>query len=172
MEASEKRARVIESYQKILGINKYNRQLRDYCFVPYVDGENYSDSSSSIVYSYERAGFPIGNFDELGLYQTDRLVDVPVEIRAGVIRNPEILRIGDILFFAGTDTTRGFANYCSSVEMVYHIGNPIMICGHNSKVPTVKELNPYCKSRYHRRTGTLLGHCGLIKVRRFIEDDA
>ncbi len=171
MTANEKRALVIESYQKILGINKYSHPLRDYCFRPYEDGCTYSDSSSSIIYSYERAGFPIGNFDEIGLYQTDRLVDVPVIIQAGVIRNPEILRVGDILFFAGTDMTRQFADYCNSVEMVYHLGDTIMTCGHNSSVPTVKEMNKYCKSRYHRRTGTLLGHCGLTRVRRFIQDD-
>ena len=96
---------------------------------------------------------------------------MPVIITSGVIRNPEVLRVGDILFFAGTDTTRAFAKFCNSVEMVYHIDDRVMICGHNTGVPSVKELNKYCKSRYHRRTGTILGHCGLVKVRRAIPDD-
>lgn len=171
MTANEKRKAVIERYQTILGINKYSVQLRDYCFMPYKDGLTYSDSSSSIAYSYMAAGLGFGNLDEIGMYQTDSFYDVPVEIRSGTIRNPEVLRVGDILFFAGTDTSRGYANYCGSVEMIYHIGDEIMICGHNSGTPSVKELNKYCKSRYHRRTGTMLGNCGLIRVRRVIQDD-
>jgi len=171
MNANEKRKAVIEKYQTIIGINKYSHPLRDYCLNPYTDGCTYSDSSSSIAYCYEAAGVGFGNLDEIGMYQSEKLEDVPVVIKAGTIRNPEVLRVGDILFFAGTDTSRDYADYCSNVEMIYHIGDDIMICGHNSGTPSVKEMNGYCKSRYHRRTGTMLGNCGLIKVRRFIRDE-
>jgi len=172
MTANEKRQAVIEKFQTIIGINKYSHPLRDYCFNPYTDGKTYSDSSSSIAYSYAAAGLGFGDMDEVGMYQTDKFVDVDVIIRSGVIRNPEVLRVGDILFFAGTDDSRRYVNFCNNVEMIYHIDDEILICGHSSGLPSLKELNKYCKSRYHRRTATALGNCGLIKVRRFIQDDA
>ena len=168
MTVEEKRNAVADQYSKIIGKNKYSHPLRDYCFVPYKDGCTYSDSSSSIAYSYAAAGYGFGNLDEVGMYQSDKFEDVPVIIKGGVIQNPEVLRIGDILFFAGVDKDRSYVNYCGSVEMVNSIGDDILICGHNSSLPSVKRLNTYCKSRFFRRTGTDLGNCGLIKVKRFL----
>lgn len=168
MTANEQRQAVKEAYDTILGRNLYSKTLRDYCFTEAQDGNYYSDSSSSICLSYEQAGLGFGDFDEVGLYQTDKLVDVPVIIKHGVVKNPWILRVGDILLFAGNDINRGYVNYCCNVEMVYSMEDTIQLCGHNSGHPSLTELDKYCRSRYYHSTATVLGNCGLLKVRRFI----
>lgn len=58
------------------------------------------------------------------------------------------------------------------VEMVAKIsGKTVTIYGHGSGTPRSTEMNAYCKSRYAKKTSTKLGHRGLIRVRRFIQDD-
>lgn len=172
MTANEKRAAVIRKYDEILGRNKYSQPKRDYCYKKYKDGKYYSDCSSSVSYAYKKAGYSFGILNTVGMYQSAKMVDVPVEIKDGIIQNPEVLRECDMLLFAGTDTSRGYAGYVGHVEMVYKIsGSKITICGHGSGTPRVTEMNAYCKSRYGKKTSTKLGHRGLIRVRRFIVDD-
>lgn len=175
MTAIEKRQAVADKYKTILGRNNYSQPKRDYCFKKYKDGKYYSDCSSSISYCYKEV-FPDNNFGVLntvGMYQSKKLVDVPVVIKNGVIQNPEVLRVGDMLLFAGTDAGRDYAGYVGHVEMVYKIsGDTVTICGHGSGTPSTKNMNSYCKSRYNSKTSkTKLGHKGLIRVRRFIADD-
>ena len=173
MTANEKRNAVIKKYDIILGRNKYSQSLRDYCYKKYKDGKYYSDCSSSVSYAYKEAGFSFGILNTVGMYQSKKLVDVPVEIKNGIIQNPEVLRTGDMLLFAGTDTSRASAGYVGHVEMVYKITDSrITICGHGSGTPRTTEMNAYCKSRQAKKTSTKLGHKGLIRVRRFIPDDA
>lgn len=172
MTANEKRNAVIKKYDEILGRNKYSQPKRDYCYKKYSDGKYYSDCSSSVSYAYKEAGYSFGILNTVGMYNSKKLVDVPVTIKNGVIQNPEVLRPGDMLLFAGTDTSRASAGYVGHVEMVYKItDSKITICGHGSGTPRTTEMNAYCKSRQAKKASTKLGHRGLIKVRRFIPDD-
>jgi len=173
MTAAEKRQAVIKKYEEILGRNKYSQKKRDYCYKKYKDGKYYSDCSSSISYAYKEAGFSFGILNTVGMYQSKKLVDVPVIIEDGIIQNPEILLPGDMLLFAGTDSSRAYAGYVGHVEMVAKIsGSKVTIYGHGSGTPRATEMNAYCKSRYVKKASTKLGHRGLIRVRRSILDDA
>lgn len=172
MTATEKRAAVVKKYGEILGRNKYSQPRRDYCYKKYKDGKYYSDCSSSISYAYKEAGFSFGILNTVGMYQSKKMTDVPVTIKNGIVQNPEILLPGDMLLFAGTDSSRAYAGYVGHVEMVAKIsGKTVIIYGHGSGTPRSTEMNAYCKSRYAKKTNTKLGHRGLIRVRRFIQDD-
>lgn len=178
MTIAEKRQMVADKYKTILGRNTYSQVRRAYCYKKYSDGKYYSDCSSSIALTYKECGFPFkyngsSNPNTVGMYLSKDLVDVPVVIKKGIIQNPEVLRVGDMLLFAGKDSSRKYAGYVGHVEMVYKIsGKNITICGHGSGNPSTKVLNTYCKSRYNSKTNTALGHRGLIKVRRFfVEND-
>lgn len=173
MTANEKRLAVIKMYNTILGRNYYSQPKRNYCFTKYTDGKYYSDCSSSISYCYRKAGYDFGILNTVGMYQSTKMTDVPVQIKNGKIQNPEVLRVGDMLLFAGTDVSRASAGYVGHVEMVHTInGNTVTICGHGSGKPSKKNMNDYCKTRYNMKSKTKLGNCGLIRVRRFIQDDA
>lgn len=172
MTANEKRAAVISKYKTIIGRNYYNKAKRDYCFKEYGDGKYYSDCSSSISYCYKEAGFSFGILNTVGMYQSKKMTEVPVVIKRGQIQNPEVLRVGDMLLFAGSDSGRAYAGYVGHVEMVYEIsGSNVMLCGHGSGRPSTKKMATYCKSRYNSKSDTKLGHKGLVKVVRYIQDD-
>lgn len=177
--ATEKRAAVVAKYKEILGRNKYSQPRRSYAFKKYSDGKYYSDCSSSIALAYKYAGYPFydnnGSYNPntVGMYQAKSLQDVPVIIKNGVIQNPEILRPGDMLLFAGSDNSRKYADCVGHVEMVAAISSSkVTLYGHGSGTPRATEMNAYCKSRYAKKTGTVIGHKGLLKVRRFIWDEA
>ena len=171
--ASEKRAAVIAKYGEILGRNNYSQAKRDYCYKKHKDGKYYSDCSSSVSYAYKEAGYSFGILNTVGMYQSAKMKDVAVTITTGIIQNPEVLRPGDMLLFAGTDSSRAYAGYVGHVEMVAKIsGSTVTLYGHGSGTPRATEMNAYCKSRYSKKTSTKLGHKGLIRVRRFIQDDA
>ena len=106
------------------------------------------------------------------MYNSKDLVDVPVEIVNGIINNPEVLRLGDMLLFAGEDSSRAYSGYVGHVEMVGKIsGNTITLYGHGSGTPRKTEMNAYCKKRFNQKTRkTKLGHKGLLKVKRFFVD--
>ena len=172
MTATEKRASVVKKYEEILGRNKYSQPKRDYCYKKYSDGKYYSDCSSSVSYAYKEVGLSFGILNTVGMYQSAKLVDVPVTIKSGIIQNPEVLRPGDMLLFAGTDTSRAYAGYVGHVEMVAKVtDSKVTIYGHGSGTPRATEMNAYCKSRFSSKTKTKVGNKGLIKVRRFIADD-
>ncbi len=171
MTANEKRAAVAAKYKSILGRNHYSQPKRDYCFKQYKDGKYYSDCSSSISHCYKEAGFGFGILNTVGMYQSKKMTAVPVIIKNGQIQNPEVLRVGDMLLFAGSDPGRAYAGYVGHVEMVYEIdGTDITLCGHSSGRPSTKKMTTYCKSRYNAKTSTKLGNKGLIKVVRFLCD--
>lgn len=173
MTANEKRAAVVKKYGEILGRNRYSQQKRDYCYKKYSDGRYYSDCSSSVSYAYKEAGFSFGVLNTVGMYNSPKFTDVPVIIQNGCIQNPEILRPGDLLLFAGADSSRASAGYVGHVEMVASVsGKNVTIYGHGSGVPRAAEMNAYCKSRFSIKTKTGLGHKGLIRVRRFIPDES
>ena len=172
MTAAEKRQAVIDKYTTILGRNIYSQARRDYCFRQYTDGKYYSDCSSSVSYSYKEAGYGFGIMNTVGMYQATNLHKVDVVIKNGQIQNPEVLRIGDMLLFAGTDNARAYAGYVGHVEMVYAIdGANVTLCGHGSGNPKTKDMKTYCKTRYNAKSPTPIGNQGLIKVVRYILDD-
>ena len=172
--ANEKRLAVVKKYEEILGRNKYSQAKRSYAFKKYSDGKYYSDCSSSIALAHKYAGYPFydnnGSYNPntVGMYTANSLKEVPVKIKNGVIQNPEILKLTDMLLFAGSDSSRKYAGYVGHVEMVGKIsGSKITLYGHGSGTPRATEMNTYCKKRYGQKTKTGLGHKGLIKVVRF-----
>lgn len=169
--AAEKRNAVRNKYSEIIGRNKYSQSLRDYCYKKYKNGKYYSDCSSSISYAYKEAGFSFGILNTVGMYTSKKLIDVPVKIKSGIIQNPEVLRVGDMLLFAGNDNSRRANDCVGHVEMVDTItSSKITICGHGSGTPRRTEMNAYCRSRYNSKTNTVIGNRGLLKVRRYILD--
>ena len=175
---AEKRQAVVKKYEEILGRNKYSQAKRSYAFKKYSDGKYYSDCSSSIALAYKYAGYPFydnnGSYNPntVGMYRANSLKEVPVVVKNGVIQNPEVLELCDMLLFAGSDSSRKYAGYVGHVEMVGKIsGSKITLYGHGSGTPRATEMNAYCKKRHASKTSTGLGHKGLIKVVRFITDD-
>lgn len=171
--AEEKRLMVRNKYRTIIGRNIYSQEKRNYCYKKYSNGKYYSDCSSSICYTYKEVGLSFGILNTVGMWVSSKLIDVPVVIKKGIIQNPEVLRIGDMLLFAGTNSARKSYGYVGHVEMVGEINTTgVILYGHGSGNPKKHEMNAYCKSRYGRKTSnTTLGHTGLIRVRRFIKDD-
>lgn len=172
MTASEKRLKVRNKYKTIIGRNIYSQPKRDYCYKKYSDGKYYSDCSSSVSYTYKECGYGFGIMRTTDMYISSKFTDVPVKIKNGIIQNPEVLRVGDMLLFAGNDAGRKKWGYVGHVEMVGEInGSTVMLYGHGSGNPKRHEMNAYCKSRYNTKASTPLGRRLLIKVRRFIQDD-
>lgn len=171
--ANERRLKVRDMYRKIIGRNIYSQSLRNYCYTPYKDGKYYSDCSSSVSYAYKQAGEGFGVMRTTDMYASGKFEDVPVVIEKGQIKNPEVLRIGDMLLFAGSDAGRKKWGYVGHVEMVGEIsGTKVTLYGHGSGNPKKHDMVSYCKTRYNSKTGnTPLGRKLLIKVRRFIRDD-
>lgn len=170
--AEEKRLAVRNKYRTIIGRNYYSQARRNYCYTKYKDGKYYSDCSSSVSHTYKQAGYSFGILNTVGMWTSKKLTDVPVVIKNGIIQNPEVLRIGDMLLFAGTDTGRSKYGYVGHVEMVGEIsGKKVTLYGHGSGRPKKHEMNAYCKSRQSKKTKTKHGNKGLIRVRRFIQDD-
>ena len=170
--ANERRLKVRNAYRKYIGRNHYSNARRDYCTKPYKDGKYYSDCSSSVSYAYKEAGEGFGILNTVGMWNSKKLVDVPVTIKNGVIQNPEVLRIGDMLLFAGNDVGRKSAGYVGHVEMVGEIaGSTVQLYGHGSGLAKKHEMNAYCRSRYNTKSVTPLKRRLLIRVRRMIQDD-
>ena len=171
----ERRIKVRDTYRIILGRNKYSQELRNYCYTQYKDGKYYSDCSSSVSFAYKMAGEGFGILNTVGMWASTKLTDVPVIIENGIIKNPEILCVGDMLLFAGTNPARKNYEYVGHVEMVGEIKDDgtYILYGHGGGNPKKQEMNACCKARYAKKTSkTSLGHTGLIRVKRFICDDS
>ncbi len=174
--ATEKRKLVRAKYSEIIGRNDYSQAKRDYCFKPDSNGRYFSDCSSSVSYSYREAlgkENSFGILNTVGMYNCKKFTIVPVTISKGQIMNPEILRIGDMLLFAGTDTGRASSGYVGHVEMYwgYDSNGVHWLYGHGSGKPKKTKMADKCKSRYNSKTSTKVGNKGLIRVMRFIQDD-
>ena len=171
MTAEEKRLRVRDKYREILGRNRYSQAKRDYCYRKAPDGCYYSDCSSSISYAYKEAGYSFGILNTVGMYESKKLKRVDVTIKKGVPQEVDRLRVGDMLLFAGSDSSRAYADYVGHVEMVGEInGGIVTLYGHGSGTPSKKSMVAYCGQRQGAKTSTRRGNKGLIKVVRFIQD--
>lgn len=120
----ELRASFVKLYSTILGRNIYSQTLRQYCYTAYKNGKYYSDCSSSQCLTLNKIGLDISTLNTVGMYQSNKFEKVDVKIVGGHIKNPEILKIGDQLLFAGDDPNR-----------VLHIG-------HVEGVFAIKGQNP------------------------------
>ena len=175
MSAESNRLVVRNKYREILGRNYYNDSgKRKHVYTKASDGKYWSDCSSSVSGTYREVGWNIPWMRTTDMWDTDLFVDVPVIIQNGIIQNPGILRIGDMLLFAGTHSSRKAWGYVGHVEMVGEInGSTVQLYGHGSAHPKKKEMNAYCRTRYRTKTSkTPVGNCGLLRVRRYIQDDA
>lgn len=170
--ANERRIAVRNQYRKMIGRNHYSQPRRNYAIKPYKDGKYYSDCSSSVSYAYKAAGESFGILNTVGMWVSKKLVDVPVKIVKGQITNPEVLRVGDMLLFAGNDKSRKKYGYVGHVEMVGEIsGTKVWLYGHGSGLAKRHEMVAYCKSRYNTKASTPLGRRLLIRVVRYIVAD-
>lgn len=106
------------TYKTILGRNIYNQSLRIYVYNTY-NGKYYSDCSSSICATYNKIGFSVPLLNTAGMYYSSLFEKVPVKIENGHITNPEILKVGDCLMYAGSDPKRPLQ--IGHVEAVYII---------------------------------------------------
>lgn len=112
------RQKMHDLYQTILGRNIYSQSLRDYCYKTY-KGSYYSDCSSSICRTAEKAGVPgVAALNTAGMHYNWKKVS-GVIIKNGIIQNPEILQVGDALMFKGSDPSRPLQ--IGHTEMVYEI---------------------------------------------------
>lgn len=113
------RQRFREAYKRILGRNVYSQPLRAYVYDKYKDGKYYSDCSSSGMAAMQQAGYPVTLLNTAGIYQSKFFEEVPVQISAGHVLNPEVLRVGDALLFVGSDPSRPLQ--IGHVEYVYEM---------------------------------------------------
>ncbi len=170
--AEEARLAVRNKYREIIGRNHYSQDRRNCCFTPCSDGLYYSDCSSSVSYSYKEAGYGFGILNTVGMWESEKLTDVPVVIKSGQIMNPEALRIGDMLLYAGKDSARARWGYVGHVEMVGEIaGSAVTLYGHGSGLAKAHEMTAYNRYRFQEKSSTPVGNTGLIRVRRYIRDD-
>lgn len=170
--ANERRLRVRDQYRKFIGRNHYSQARRNYAVSKYRDGRYYSDCSSSVSYAYKAAGEGFGILNTVGMWTSKAMTDVPVKIVKGQITNPDALRVGDMLLFAGNDTGRRAYGYVGHVEMVGEInGATVQLYGHGSGLAKRHEMTAYCRNRYNAKASTPLGRRLLIRVRRAIADD-
>ena len=155
--AEEKRLAVRNKYREILGRNNYNdSSMRKHVYHKASDGKYWSDCSSSVSGTYRELGYDIPWMRTTDRWDSDLFVDVPVIIKNGVIQNPGVLRIGDILLFADTHSSRKPWGYVGHVEMVGEIsGNTVHIYGHGSAHPKRREMKPTAaratRPRHRRR---------------------
>lgn len=113
-------------YSTILGRNNYSQNLRIYVYHPYKNGLYYSDCSSSGCFTIKEIGYSCPDLNTEGMYlnatsgKESRSFDlVDVKIVNGHITNPEVLKVGDALLFAGDDPKRELQ--IGHVEYVYII---------------------------------------------------
>ena len=113
------RKKMHDYYKEILGRNYYNQNLRAYCYKAYKDGKYYSDCSSSIGLTAQKAGVSgVGLFNTAEMHKHWPKVKNVVIVN-GIIQNPEVLKVGDALMFKGSDPSRPLG--IGHTEMVYEI---------------------------------------------------
>ncbi len=113
----EQRKTFRTQYNSIIGRNIYSQDLREYCYKAY-KGKFYSDCSSSGIKTYEKCGFSFPwTLNTAGIYESNLFESVNAIIKNGHITNPEVLKVGDALLFAGNDASRPLQ--IGHVEYIY-----------------------------------------------------
>lgn len=138
------RKRFHDKYKTILGRNIYSQTYRNYCYKPRSNGKYYSDCSSSVCLTFANIGYDCPTFNTVGIYQSDKYFEtVPVKISKGHILNPEILKVGDCILFAGNDSSRPLQ--IGHVEGVYEINGTTPSGGGGSSASVSATVNAFQK---------------------------
>ncbi len=109
-----------DKYKTILGRNLYSQTKRGYCYSKYTDGKYYSDCSSSQMLTLAAIGLDMPNYNTEEIFKSSRFEKVLVTIENGHIKNPDVLKVGDQILYAGADPERTL--HIGHVEGVYSIG--------------------------------------------------
>jgi hypothetical protein len=140
------RTKFHDAYKTILGRNVYSQSLRQYVFTAY-NGKYYSDCSSSGCAAYKKAGISISLLNTAGIYNSSDFETVNVTIKDGHITNPEVLKVGDAILFAGEDASRPLQ--IGHVEYVYEISSS------TGTTTTTKTTTTTSSATYYKKyTGT------------------
>jgi len=107
-----------DKYKTIIGRNVYSQTLREYCYKAY-NGKYYSDCSSSGMLTLREIGYTVSSLNTAGIHWSDKFETVDVKIVNGHIQNPEVLKVGDAILFAGSDPSRPLQ--IGHVEWVYKV---------------------------------------------------
>ena len=110
-----------DKYKTILGRNHYSQDKRGYCYIPYSDGKYYSDCSSSQCLTLKAIGLPMPNYNTEGMYDSSAFTRLDIKIEKGHIVEPEKLKVGDQILYAGANPDRAEREYVGHVEGVYDI---------------------------------------------------
>lgn len=90
-----------------IGRNLYSQAKRAYCYIPYKNGEYYSDCSSVGMTTWDKIGRKFKwLYNTAAIFTESEFETVPVTIKDGHIINPELLRIGDAVLYIGNDPKR------------------------------------------------------------------
>ena len=157
MTADETRRAVVDLLRTRVKKNQYTQGSKRNQVLSEPTG--YGDCSSTVRAGYKKIlGIDIGS-NTVAQIQSRKGFDVDTGNQAAY-PNEANLKLGDCLYFKGTDTSRPFA--VGHTEM--YIGNNQLL-GHGSGTgPTIKKMKAYCKNR--KANGR-----GYIKTRRFIAED-
>lgn len=109
-----------DKYTTIIGRNLYSQAKRKYCYTKYPDGNYYSDCSSSQMLTLAAIGLDMPAYNTEEIFKSNRFEKVLVTVENGHIKNPELLKVGDQLLYAGSDPDRTL--HIGHVEGVYSIG--------------------------------------------------
>lgn len=142
------RTAYVSTYKTILGRNYYSQAKRGYCYTPYSDGLYYSDCSSSQMLTLAKIGMDMPSYNTEEIFKSCRFEKVLVHVEKGHILNPEVLRLGDQLLFAGSDPSRELC--IGHVEGVYRIDN-------NSLLEIVEKYQKFLNENYAQ---LLKSYCG------------
>lgn len=152
-----KRKKYVKTYKTILGRNIYSNDLRQYVYKPYSNGRYYSDCSSSQMATLEKIGVWSGSWylNTEYIYKSDKFEDVPVKIKNGHITNPEVLKLGDQILFAGNDPNRPLQ--IGHVEGVYAIKKVEAL---RAAKPTLRKSDTGAEVEMLQRDLKALGYLG------------
>lgn len=165
MTATEKRKIVVDAIKSREGKNTYTQGDKRTQV-----GSGYGDCSSTVRWCYLKLGIDIGGYTEAQLL-SKTAADVALPIVNG-IPDESKMRPGDLLYFRGGSQTHATrTKHVGHVEM--YVGNG-QISGHPSgKGPTRKSLKDYCSQKQKQYSAYATPkNCGLICVRRVVQDDA
>lgn len=117
MMTDEGRKQFHDKYSEIIGRNSYSQNLRQFVYTPY-GSRYYSDCSSSICATYQQIGYDVSLLNTAGIYNSNLFENVDVTIISGHIMDPDKLKVGDCILFAGNP---GRPKDIGHVEAVFEI---------------------------------------------------
>lgn len=161
-------------YGAQLGRNIYSQDLRQYEYTPY-NGQFYGDCSASGCSVYEKMGVKASDngyyWNTASMHYNGRKLDVTI-VDGHIAKGLDKLRVGDALMFRGNDASRPLQ--IGHVEYVFEINgdseDEIVICGHGSGRPSLKNMRTYLTQRQAAKASNGKPK-GLVEVLRFFDAD-